>query len=83
MNVNDGGGLFDKIGMIDEALRKVEALADAKGVLRCGLIWDIAQMLKTLKNGLQNEDKATAQKIEEMKRIVEEANKNGTISEPV
>ena len=75
MEVNDGKGLFDKFGMIDEMSRKMEALADAKGVFRCGLIWDISQMLKALKNGLQNEDKATAQKIEEMKRIVEEANK--------
>ena len=83
MNVNDGSGLFDKLGMVDEIARKVEALADAKGVFRCGLIWDISQMLKALKNGLQNEDKATSQKIEEMKRIVEEANKNGTVSESV
>lgn len=75
MEVNDGKGLFDKFGMIDEISRKMEVLADAKGVLRCGLIWDIAQMLKALKDGLQNEDKATAQKIEELKRIVEEANK--------
>lgn len=75
MNVNDGGGLFDKIGMIDEMSRKVDALADAKGVFRCGLIWDIAGMLRTLKDGLKKEDETTALKIEELKRIAEEANK--------
>lgn len=75
MNVNDGGGLFDKIGMIDEISRKMEALADAKGVLRCGLIWDIAGMLHALKDGLKKEDEATARKIDELKRIAEEANK--------
>lgn len=75
MEVNDGKGLFDKIGMIDEISRKMEALADAKGVLRCGLIWDIAGMLRTLKDGLKKEDEATKQKVNELKRIAEEANK--------
>ena len=75
MEVNDGKGLFDKFGMIDEMSRKMEALADAKGVLRCGLIWDIAGMLHALKDGLKKEDEATALKIEELKRIAEEANK--------
>ena len=75
MEVNDGKGLFDKFGMIDEAARKMEVLADAKGVFRCGLIWDIAQALKALRDGLKKEDEATALKIEELKRIVEEANK--------
>ena len=75
MEVNDGKGLFDKFGMIDEISRKMEMLADAKGVLRCGLILDIAGMLRALKDGLKKEDEATALKIEELKRIAEEANK--------
>jgi len=75
MEVNDGKGLFDKFGMIDEILRKMEALADAKGVLRCGLIWDIAGMLRALKDGMKKEDEAAARKIDELKRIAEEANK--------
>lgn len=79
MKVNDGNGLFDKFGMIDEILRKMDALAETKGVLRgvlrCGLIWDISGMLIAMKDGLKKEDEATAQKIEELKRIVEEANK--------
>ena len=73
--MNDGKGLFDKFGMIDEISRKMEALADAKGVLRCGLIWDIAGMLRALKDGLKKEDETTALKIEELKRIAEEENK--------
>ena len=75
MEVNDGKGLFDKFGMIGEISRKMEALADAKGVLRCGLIWDIAGMLTAMRDGLKKEDEATKQKINELKRIVEEANK--------
>lgn len=75
MKVNDGNGLFDKFGMIDEILRKMDALADTKGVLRCGLIWDISGMITAMKDGLKKEDEATAQKIEELKRMVEEANK--------
>lgn len=56
MTVNDGKGLFDKFGMIEEMLKKLDALADARGTFRAGLIWDISQMLVALKRGLTKED---------------------------
>lgn len=82
MVVNDGNGLFDKYGMLKEIQGKMEILADAKGTLRCGLIWDITQMIKAVENGLKKEDEAKAAEMETLKRIInegQEANKNGAV----
>jgi len=71
MTINDGKGLWDKYGLISEIKTKMEVLADAKGTLRCGLIWDIANMVKALEGNLKKDDEAQAAKIEELKRIIE------------
>ena len=34
----------------------MEVLAEAKGTLRCGLIWDIANMIKALEDNLKKDD---------------------------
>ena len=70
VSVNDGKGLLDKYGVIDEVLTKLDLMADAKGALRCGLVWDVSQMLRTLKKGLKDEDEAHAGKIVEVKRML-------------
>lgn len=71
MEINDGKGLFDKYGMVDELLKKLDVLADAKGAFRCGLIWDMTRMLKCLKNGFQSEDAAHEEKVEALKKHIE------------
>ena len=71
MTINDGKGLWDKYGLISEIKTKMEVLADAKGTLRCGLIWDITNMVKALEDNLKKDDEAQAAKIEELKRIIE------------
>lgn len=71
MTINDGKGLWDKYGLISEIKTKMEVLADAKGTLRCGLIWDITNMLKALEGNLKKDDEAQAAKVEELKRIIE------------
>lgn len=71
MTINDGKGLWDKYGLISEIKTKMEVLADAKGTLRCGLIWDITNMMKALEGNLKKDDEAQAAKIEELKRIIE------------
>lgn len=70
MTINDGKGLWDKYGMIAEINKKLEVLADAKGTLRCGLIWDISNMVKALGDNLKKDDEAQAAKVEELKRII-------------
>ena len=69
MTINDGKGIFDKYGMLDEIKKRLEILADAKGVFRCGLIWDINDMVKAIEEGLRKDDEANAAKIEELKRM--------------
>lgn len=70
MTINDGKGLWDKHGMVSEILKKLEVLADAKGTLRCGLIWDISNMVKALDDNLKKDDEAHNAKVEEFKRII-------------
>ena len=70
MTINDGKGLWDKYGLISEIKTKLEFLADAKGTLRCGLIWDITNMVKALGDNLKKDDEAHHAKVEELKRII-------------
>lgn len=67
LKVNDGKGLFDKYGMFEEILTKIDLIADSKGALRCGLIWDVAGMIKALKKGIKEEESNYISKIEELK----------------
>ena len=53
--INDGGGLFDQFGLIDQMILEVEAIADARGTARCILLANLAGQLKALKEGLQKE----------------------------
>ena len=57
ITLNDGKGVYDKYGMIDEMMKKIDLAADARGVVRAGLMWDVYCMLKRLKTGLENEEK--------------------------
>lgn len=61
-------GLFDNSGLCDDILKKIEVMADAKGVLRCGLVWDISQEVKALKEAIKKEKELNESKIEELKR---------------
>jgi hypothetical protein len=70
LTINDGKGIWDKYGMIAEINKKLEVLADAKGTLRCGLIWDISNMVKALGDNLKKDDEAQNAKVEELKRII-------------
>ena len=58
---------MDKYAMIEDMKKKIDLLADAKGALRCGLLWDVACMLNNLGQALKAEDEANAQKIEALK----------------
>lgn len=47
-----------KYEMINDMQQKMEALADAKGAFRCGLIWDITRTMSRLLDTLKSEDEA-------------------------
>jgi len=45
-----------KYTMIEDMQKKLDVMADSKGVLRAGLIWDIAHALNELQKSLKDED---------------------------
>lgn len=59
-------GVFSKFELIDDMLKKLDVLADAKGTFRCGLVWDISNEMKALREGLEKEDAANKQLIKSM-----------------
>lgn len=75
MTVNDGKGLFDRDGMFVEIRTKLELLADSKGVLRAGLIWDIDQMMKVLQKGINDEVDKKNEVIETLKHQISDMQK--------
>lgn len=55
--------MFDKFEMIDDMIRKIDALADARGLNRCISLIELAQQLRALSEGLKKDDAATAEKV--------------------
>lgn len=63
---------FDKYAVITEIEEKLEALAEATGIRRAGLIWSIYQLNQILRSGLSEEDEQHEQKINELIRVIDE-----------
>lgn len=55
--------MFDKFEMIDDMIRKIDALADTHGLNRCISLIELAQQLRALSEGLKKDDAATAEKV--------------------
>ena len=62
---------MDKYAMIEEMKKKIDLAADARGALRCGLIWDVACMLNNLCQTVKAEDEANSKKIEALKAQIQ------------
>ena len=62
----------NKYGLIEETKEKLNLLADATGTLRCGLVWNINQLLNALAQMLQNEDSQHETKIAELRGLIME-----------
>ncbi len=62
----------NKYGLIEETKEKLNLLADATGTLRCGLVWNINQLLDALAQMLQNEDSQHEKKIAELRGLIME-----------
>lgn len=79
--VNDGGGLFDSIGLIDtmtiDCNEILKAIASGQYVRFAALIVGMVQKLGSLRNGVKNDMESLQKQIEEYKRLIDEIN-NGT-----
>ncbi len=62
----------NKYDLIEETKQKLNLLADATGTLRCGLVWNINQLLDALAQMLQNEDGHHEKKIAELRGLIME-----------
>lgn len=67
----DQKNIFDKYGMIEEMKKKIDLAADAKGVLRCGLLWDVSCSLTALYKGMKADDESNVKKIETLKAQIQ------------
>ena len=60
--------MFDKIEFIDSMIVQLDKVFDMHGSARALALLDVIQRLNTLKDGLTEEDKKNAEKIETLKR---------------
>ena len=58
---------MDKYAMIEDMKKKIDLAADARGALRCGLLWDVTCSLNNLSNMLKAEDEERKAEDEERK----------------
>ena len=73
--VNDGGGLYDSVGLIDTLIvdmnNLVRRLAAGEYVGFCTMIVSIVQRLAQLKAGVQHDTNSLKEQIEEYKKMIE------------
>lgn len=63
---------IDKYAILNEMRQHLDQLAEAKGTLRCGLIWGMNNMIEAMNEVLQEEDKANEQKINDIWKVAQE-----------
>lgn len=70
IKVNDGGGLFDSIGLIESLIVDCndlpKALFSGQNVLFCRLIVGMVQKLANLKQGVKNDTESLKKRISEL-----------------
>lgn len=70
VKVNDGGGLFDSIGLIDSLLVDcndlTKMLVDGRFVGYCSVIVSMVQKLSELKTGVKNDMDSLKKQVEEL-----------------
>lgn len=55
ININDGGGLYDKFGLIDSIVSQLDSLT-VRGIGNAVTLCEIYSKLKALKKGLKDEE---------------------------
>lgn len=64
ITVNDGGGLFDKYGMIQNAIDQLNTL-QVSGYQNMATLINVAQQLTALKQGMKDEEERLARERQE------------------
>ena len=73
MPVNDGGGLYDNVGLCDTLIVDLnnlpKLLFDGQYILFCAKIASMGQRLANLKKGIAEDKKSMEEKVDEFKRM--------------
>ena len=74
LTVNDGGGLYDNIGMIESLIvdcnNLPSLLFQGKNVAFCSMIVQMVQKLSRLREGVKNDTEAMQNKIDELTQYI-------------
>ena len=79
IQVNDGGGFLDNIGLIDSLIvdcnNSTKALVSGNYVLYSSISVQMVQKLNNLKQGVKNETEGLKKQIKDLKALLEEEGK--------
>ena len=81
MQVNDGKGLYDNEGICDQGILlcndAVKNIVSGQYIAFCDGMRQIAQIFSNLKNSIKNDRESLEQKIEDLKRMNNQLEKDG------
>lgn len=76
LNVNDGKGLYDNIGLIDSLIVEcsdlVKSLTGGQYVQFCVQIVEMVQKLGSLRNGVKNDSESLRRRVDELQNLIDE-----------
>jgi len=67
---------LDKFAIANDMRQSLDQLAEAKGTLRCGLIWHMNNLLDALNSAMQEDDRTHEQKVKEVWKLAQEQSKS-------
>ena len=78
IKVNDGGGLYDNIGIIDTLIVDCNTLPNdlfnGQNVRFCGRLSGMAQKLKNLREGVKNDVEGLQREVADLRRLLNDIN---------
>lgn len=81
INVNDGNGLFDNIGLIDTLIVDcntiVKHLVSGNEVAFCAKIVEMVQKLNSLRKGVTSDTESLQKEISDLRRFIDDINNVG------
>lgn len=81
ISVNDGKGFYDNEGVCEKAILlcngAVKDLVSGQYLVFCNKMTQVAQILNNLKTSIKNDRESLEQKIEDLKRINNQLEKDG------
>ena len=64
-------GLHDKYDMLDELEKNLEQMTAVNGIGRCGLIWNMHQIIGKLKTGIREDEESLRQELDDLRKRCE------------